>query len=316
MPSYGFRGQIGFGEETAWGTPAATISKFMEFKSESIKRAIAEIVSPGIRLTPNELKTQRMQGRTDISGDVVMDAYLLGQGLLWKHALGAVTTQPQGATAAYLHTFTCADDLPVGLTAEIERDARAFKYSGLKVASLRIRQGDDGALELAWEFRGKDELLAASPATPTYPADNKLIGVGLTVIFTIAGVEYHPSNFEVTLTNRLDENCYGFNKTRYALPFMGREVTGTVTIDFDDQTVYDMFVNGTPAALELKYTGATIADTYKEELTITLPVVLFNGETPNIGGKDRINLVLPFRAFADGTTKPIEVKLQNTETAI
>jgi hypothetical protein len=315
MPSYGFKGQIGFGEEETYGTPA-TIAKFMEFKNESLKKAIAEIISPGIRLTPNELKTQRMQGRVDIAGDVTMDAYLMGQGLLWKHALGAVNSVQQGAGPAYLHTFTCADDLPVGLTGEIERDARAFKYAGLKIASLRVRQGEDGALELVWGFKGMDETLAASPAAATYPATNKLLGVGLTVSFKIGATAYQPSNFEVNLTNRLDEGRYGFNKTRYGLPFMGREVTGSVTVDFDDQTVYDMFVNGTAAALELKYTGAVIETTYSEELTITLPVVHFNGDTPNIGGKDNIPLVLPFRAFADGSTKPIEVKLQNTETAI
>jgi hypothetical protein len=315
MPSYGFRGQIGFGEEATYGTPA-TIAKFMELKSESLKRAIAEYVSPGLRVTPNQLKTQRYQTKEDIGGDVVMDAYLAGQGMLWKHALGAVASVQQGAGPAYLHTFTCTDDLPIGLTAEIERDARAFKYSGLKIASLRIRQGEDGALELTWGFKGKSEALAASPTVATYATSNKLFGVGLTVLLTIGGVTYQPSNFEVNLANALDDKRYGFNKNRYALPFIGREVTGTVSTDFDDQAVYDMFTGGVSAALVMKYTGAIIATTYSEELTITLPVVVFNGETPNIKGKGDIPLVLPFRALADGANKPIQVTLQNSETTV
>lgn len=303
------------GEETAYGTPAV-VNKFMEFRSESIKKSIAEYISAGIRNTPNEQKGQRMQGKADIGGDITMDAYLLGQGILWKHALGQVTSAQQGTTAAYLHTFACADDLPQGLTVEVERDTRAFKYSGMRVSSLKMRQGDSGALELTWSLKGKDEALSANPTVATYPSANKLIGVGLAVSFKIGEVEYHPSNFEVTLTNRFDESRYGFGKNRYALPFMGREVSGTVTVDFDDQSVYDMFVNGTAASLELKYTGSTIADTYNEELVVSLPVVFFNGETPNIGGKELINMVLPFRAFSDGATKPIEVKIQNAETAI
>lgn len=318
-PSYGFRGQLGIGEESVYGTAVAP-SKFMEFRSESIKKTIAEYISAGIRNTPNEQKGQRMQGRVDVGGDITMDAYLNGQGVLWKHALGKVASVQQGTTTAYLHTFSCEDDLLSGpetsLSVEVERDARAFKYSGMRISQLKMKQGDSGALELTWSFKGKDEALVASPTQATYPAPNKMIGLGLDALFTIGGVPYHPSNFEITLTNKFDEGRYGFGRTRYGLPFMGREVTGTVTIDFDDQTVYDMFVNGAPAALQLKYTGSVIDSTYNEELVVSLPTVFFNGDTPNIGGKETINLTLPFRAFQDGTSKPIEVKLQNAETAI
>lgn len=316
MGAYGYRGQLGFGEEAQYGE-AAAITKFCEFKSESVKRSIEESFSGNIRATPNELVNQRLQGRTDIAGDLVMEACLNGQGLLWKHALGSVESTKVGVSTAHRHVFTCAEDLPVGLTLEIGRDKRAFTYAGVRIAQLAMRQNDSGALELTWSVKGKSETLAPAPTLATYPATNRLIGVGLDVTFKIGGVTYYPTSFDTTLINHLDEGCYGFGRTRRQLPFMGREVTGSVTVDFDDQTVYDMFVAGTPAALELKYVGNVIEAGFNEEFLVSLPCVLFNGETPNIGGREAIRQVLPFRAVAENAAgQPLQVEIQNTETAI
>jgi len=57
-PGVGAKGFIGFGPEDTWGT-AATITRYIEFLSESVKRNQSGVVSNGIQPTEGLLLIRR-----------------------------------------------------------------------------------------------------------------------------------------------------------------------------------------------------------------------------------------------------------------
>src|SRR6266852_6092368 len=121
MPRYGWQSQVGWGEETVWGT-AATVNRWQEFISENVNLSIGRIYSPGIRGTRSRQQANYVSGVRDPKGTIIFHRWSKGLGRWSKHLLGAVAdTQPNAAgdPTVWLHTFNPTDTLPVGLDVEI-----------------------------------------------------------------------------------------------------------------------------------------------------------------------------------------------------
>jgi len=311
MPARGTKLYVGWGQETTWGTPAS-ITNYIPAVSESVRKTIERIVVPSLRNSRSRDLDQVAPGPSRVEGDIVTAIYVKGLLKLFKNALGSGTSTQQGTTAAYLHTFT-PSDLPAGLTVVIGRDVKQFKYSGMKINQLRIEGRENQFLQATWSFVGKDETLEDT-VSPTFPSSNKVFTFW-SGSFTIDGATTPIRSFELTINNNLITDRYFQNQTLYDLYEQTREVTGTFTIDLD-VTQYNKFVSFTPAALVFKAKRDLIATGYYEELTITLPYVIYNGETPTVGGEGIIPHNIPFTAYASGSTPEITITIQNTETAI
>lgn len=315
MPNYGWQGSLGWGEETTWGTPV-TISKFLEIVSESLTLDAQRQYSNTIRNTRSRQKQLYIATRRGIGGDVNFEFLVLGLGQWIKHALGSVTSAQQGGTAAYLHTFTLTDVLPVGLTLEVERQAQYHTYTGCRVTSLTLEAAVDQILRMTASVVGKDETISASGASPTFPSANELL-VFTQGIFKIDTVETSIREFRVTIDNRIRDDDYRLGSmTRASLDARARQVSGSFRMPYEAVAQYQKFRDFTPAALNLKFTGSLISGAYYNALEIELPVVYYTGETPTLrGAEEEIELSVPFEAFRD-TLNEITVKLTNTETTI
>jgi len=313
MPVYGWKGQIGWGEETTWGT-AATINRFERFISESIEREQPPIFVPvvtGSRSRPQELY---LQGLQRIGGEIVFPVWAKGLGLWFKHALGSVSsTQPD--PNVWLHTFTPTDTLPAGLTIEVGRVTQFHKYAGCRVNELTIRAapGEDPRLTIA--VLGKSETIAGTGATASFPSGNQILQTALAT-FTIDGVSTSIYEFEVRISNNLRDDAFVLgDSTRASLDPQAREVTGRFRLPYDAVAQYQKFINFTTAALNIKLIGGTISGTYKFTLEVDLPVVIYEGRTPTVGGaEEEIVLEVPFRAVK-GTSPEVTIKYQNNESA-
>jgi len=314
-PTYGWEGQIGWGDETSWGTPA-TINRFAPFISESLRLEIDRLVSPGIRGGRGRRSEEVVPGRKNVTGDVVFDLWAKGLGLWFKHALGSVTSAQQGGTSAYLHTFSLTDALPPGLTVEIKKGGTQFhKYSGVRVDRWTIGAAINAIPRMTFTVLGKDESISGSGATASYPSGNELLSFHQG-IFKIDTSQVDIYEFELTLNNNLADSDYRLGApTRASLLPRSREVTGRFRLPYDAVTEYTKFRNFTPAALNLKFTGSLIQGSYYVEFTIDLPVVHYDGSTPATrGAEEEVSLEVPFRAVR-GTDLEMTVTLQNTETA-
>lgn len=112
-------------------------------------------------------------------------------------------------------------------------------------------------------------------------------------------------NATYTVNNNLFTDKFQLgDKFRAQLPEQRREVTGSITVEFDDMVLYRKFTDSTVVELEIRIVddGANgqIGSTgvYRQKHHI-FPKIKFSGTTPQIGGPDVITMDMPFQAFYD-----------------
>lgn len=317
------QGQVGIKEESTYGTPV-TVDRFFDFVREGIKHDVARIESNSLRAGTRVLKsTHWAAGAKKIGGTLEMELATKGQGLWWKHALGAVaTSQPDagGNPTVYDHSFTPGDLFDKMLTVQVGRErenltVHPFTYHGVKIQDWELKCAVNELAKLTLTVVGEDEDTSTALASASYPS-------GLTFFpftqgtLTIGGTATKVRDASLKGANNLSADRWylGSALMRQPIEQSLRVYTGNVAADFEDTTAYNRFVNGTEAALVLKFEGATITGIYKFTVQITANV-RFDGETPTIGGREVIKQPLPFKAIASSTdASALTVLYRTTDT--
>jgi len=319
MAKNGFQSFIGLGKESSFGSQVAP-TNFIEFNSESIMKEINRIMSAGIR---NSASASRYKnGAVSVGGDIEAELPYSGLELLLLVTFGKVTTSNVDGNV-YQHIFEPVNNISDSLSIEVNRGGIPFRYAGCKVNEFSISSELDAIPIATFGILGQEEYIdtdisPAAASEPTYP-DNEL-SVFVEGVFKIDTVEAEVMSFEVTNANNLKDDKRRLGKaSRIKIPRNDlREVTGTMHVEFDDLTHYQKFVNGTEASLELKFTGSLIEATYNREILIELPRVIYNGETPQVGGREIIENDIPFTAIYDvENSKPeLKITLQNEVVSV
>lgn len=316
----GLSAQLGIAEEVTPGT-AVTPDRFYEFNSESLALDIERIESAGLRPNRRVLgASDWVAGRQGVSGDIELEVQPNGFGRLIKHMLGSVaTTTPSGATNARLHTGTIGALDGDSLTIQVGRTGvdgttRSFTYAGCKINEWELSCSVDEFLMLTLGIDGMTETTATALASAAYPSVNVPL-VWTQGAVTVAGSAFDVTAFSLSGSNGLATDRYFISATtpnskRQQLESTLREYTGTLEAEFTDLTAYNRFVNGTTAALTATFTGPLIEGALNYSVTITLPTVRFDGETPSVDGEGIIGVSLPFKVLSDDIT----IAVQNTDT--
>ncbi len=305
---HGISAQLGLKTESAYGTPV-TVDRFLEFVTESVKSDIDRIESQGIRSGLRVGRSSRWApGKQDPNGDLEFELANKGFGLLLRHMMGSIASaQPSAGPdpTVWEHTATPGDLTDDSFTLQIGRPdtggtVNPFTYSGVKVKEWEIgcKVDEIGSLKLG--VIAKDETTATALATAAYPSGDSLF-VFTQGVLTIAGSAFDVMEATIKGNNNLKDDRYYIGAATRQNPLENdfREYTGELSTEFLSLTAYNRFVNGTEAALTLKFTGATISNAYKYALEITSNV-RFDGETPNVGGPEVVDLTLPFKCLNSG----------------
>ena len=323
-PTVGSNASFGFGQETVWASGTPTINNFVPFISESFKLERNIVTSDAIR--GSSARSIWRQGSETTSGELNVEIQPTGpMGTLIKHALGRVVTAgPSGTDNYYVHNIFPSGSLPEGLRVQIDRDSKFFVYKGCKINELTLECAVGDPLTATFAFLGSDEALSAvgTAATSVSTLNPLTFDEG---VFTMDGTSVEINSFSLTVNNNLkDDKGELGSRYRVSIPRSGfRDVNGTLNMEFDDFTLYQKYVNGTEAAIALKFTADDkigSADTYK--LWIECPRIVFSGETPNVDGPDLVYHDMPFIAFAtDSPTEDwqryeLRIKLVNGSSSI
>lgn len=325
----GFRGWMGFGPETTYGTGVAP-TKFIPFVSETLKLTDNKIFAEDIQATAS--RKRYSPGTRFAGGDIVCNVYHEGFATLFKHLLGSVSSAQVAASTAYDHTISIADTLPVGLSFEPNRGAPtaaagAFRYVGSKLNGCSLACAAGEALRATFNVISRDEqiptLSPAAASAPTYDdVDFFVFHEGQLKIDDYAGtpVEIEILGFDLNIANGLKEDKHVLNsRLRAAAPRNAlRMVTGSFRTEIDDLVEYTRFFNGTEAEIILTFTSvAEIEAGYNYTITITMPRVVFTGETPGVGGPELLEGPFPFECLYDvtGTLPEIEIIVRDSDTS-
>jgi len=319
--SYGSRGHIGIGKETAWGTEQAA-SVYLPFVSESLGLDIEQVISAAQRGIVDE--SPSYPGIRNVGGDVDLEVHPGNFGHILRSAFGAPDSSQINTSSAYKHEFEPRqddfdDDCPLcPYTFEVYRDkGDAFQYKGGVVNNLRLSFGvDEKILRAICGIIGK-EYAPITKTTPSFEiTDPFKWDQAVIKIATVANNDLESFNF--TLDNHLIgvPTCNNTSLISRIYRDAKRTVEVGMTIDFVDQVQFVKFKNQDMQAFEITLEGAEIETGHEYSLIIEIPKLKYTAYPIHITGAGRINSAVIGKAEYDLDLKyAIKVTLINKETA-
>lgn len=283
----GGQSQVGFGEESTWGTAVAP-TLFAEVISSALKfeKAFEPVESV---FSFDELRD--VPGKKSVAGSIPLELYYSGLGFLFKHLMGdgsVSTVALSGADAgAFEHTITPQVDPPVGLTIEEAIEDKAHVFAGCRLQGMTLTKEADQQLHAEFAVLGRDEDSVGSVTSPTFPDENPILFDQM--IFEVSSSETLITSSELSLANGLREDGR-FVNSRFPRKFDRegrRELTGSFTTDYDADidAIYTAFRDETRPDLAWTWDSGTLVvggGAANFELKVTIPKVRLLGETPEI----------------------------------
>jgi Phage tail tube protein len=298
----GIGSQLGIATETTFNTPV-TVSTFYEFTNESINYNKNISVGLGLRAGGQVARSgRRVVTTSDATGDINLDLPTKGLGLLLSYAMGG-TVQTSG-------TYTLGDVYGRSFTAQVGvpqygGTVTPKTIAGCKVSSWEISAAQSAIATGRFTIDGTSFTTATSLATASFPSNNSVFHFAQGAITvdgsSVANIkDFTLSVDNVLKTDRFNLGSAGIKAEQIINGF--RAITGSITAEFTDTTLLAKFLADTSAALVLTFTGPS-----SSVLSITLPAVKFDGEAPQVGGPEVIDINFTFQAYDNGTDQPLTI---------
>lgn len=241
------------------------------------------------------------------------DPQILGE--FFYSLLGAKSSAVQGATSAYLHTFTRSGIQPPSYTFFQDRSLNVLKYNRGVVKAMNFKGSVDGLIDAEADVLFENEA-SGSVGTPSFPTQRYQSFQN--VDFKIAGT----SNTNVKSWDlKIDNGAKALRTLTGAATLADIVAPEPITISggfeiyFADATERDKFLANTAVALRILSTGSVIASTYKYTIDINIYEAHYKA-FPYGEDQGLLAAKATYEGFyATGSSKAIDVALTNTDTA-
>jgi len=268
-------GYVGYGVETVEGD-LATPTVFLPVSSFSFD-------STNDNITPEQIRGDRdqsiaMASPYSVSGTMEMELVPNGIRPLLKSAFaqaGPITTSAYTGGGYQTDFVPGADEATTFAFESSAADILIMRYGGLRVNTFEVNAAFGEIVTASFGLEGTTRAKQGSAATESYDQV-------LPFHFTGASVKVNGStaanikNFTFSVGNNV-ERVGTLRKTRqwYRSAFGKRDVGLSATMDFQNTTDYDLFLNETEFAVILNMEAASLG-TSKETFEITIPRVRWN----------------------------------------
>ena len=298
LPS-GLAAQIGWAEETTWGTPV-TVDTFAPLVSESIGFEKTRLESSGIISGRTILDTDQVKaGNRTVSGDIQLEAYEQSIGTVLKHALGTVSTTGSGP---YTHTITPGDLTGLGLTVQVGRPdvggtVRPYTFSGCKVESVELAIAAGEIATLGVSVVGKDVATNTALASVSYAAQASRPFTGIeATTSTWGGGALEIKQVSLSIANNLDADRRFLGTDTIDEPLQAelRTIDGSLEVEFSSLALWEDFASLTYRDLIVTATNGV------ESLSYTVHARL-DGVEPQVGGRGLVTTDIPYVVSGDGS---------------
>lgn len=273
----------------------------------------------------NTVTVTDRQGRGDAvnsggASEIATTETLTDVSNVWDNA--TLTGGVDGTDTRYRHTYTFDGSLLRELAATIqnvrpatESSRKVWTYIGAKIISWELSHSGDGELMFTPTWHARSESLATAIATASYPSAATFFDFTEAAL-TIDAVSEAMQGFSLSMNLGLSTDRYqmGTSAPRNQLVTERPSLTGNLDHEFEDLDLYNAFLNQTAAALVYTATGDTIPSSASPYLlSITLPEVVYDGETPTVDGPGLVDQPIPFTVLDDGSNEPITVVYDTDE---
>ena len=323
----GFLGQLGVKAETTYGT-GVTVDRFFEFDSESLAVEVGRVESSAIRAGSRAMRSdRRVPYMMGAAGSFELPVLSKGFGFWLAQCLGTVTTGSPAETVVYTHTGTVGSLTGKMFTAQVGVPQAGGgtitpkTATGGKVKSFELSCAHGEPLKFSADCDFQNLEHSTALATASYPASTELLTfIGGSV--TVGGTSVDVRSFNVKVDNGLaiDRRFIRASALKKEPVEAGhRKIDVELGLDFDSTTHQDRVLAATAAGAQaqviLTCQGlSTIGSTLKPSVTITIPVVMFDGDTPTVGGPDLVSESIKGMGLSDGTNSPITIAYRSLDT--
>lgn len=308
----GALGYFGYGKESTEGTGVAP-TKFLPATSINFNDS-------NDYLTPLTIRKSRdtsiaMPAPYITQGTVEMPLVIDDIGMLIKSAFAATISSSQYlTTSAYTHVITPSSTSQTFSIETSAQDLLIMRYTGVRVNTLELRAAFGEIVTATWGFDGISRAKQAGTTTATYAATSVT-----PLHFTGASVTVNAGNpyaKDVTLSvNNNVEHIGSLNATRsYSRVAMGqRDINLSMSMDFQSSSDYDLLLNDTEFAVNLLFTGPTIAAGASTYLQVNLPRVKYRTVGVPISAGDFISQDVECTVLKPTSGDVATVTLRNNE---
>jgi len=287
----GLLSQLGWGLEVTPGTAVVATAWADGLRSESLKIEQEWMISQALRAGRRTQRT-RVAGTRKISGNVEVEVSSGSIGMLLRQSVGAEAISGIGP---YNHTFTPTTAVEVpSTTVEVGRPSldgtvRRFRYVGAKVDQWELSQDVDEFLIMSVDYMGMTEDLTGAMSTPTYTTVQPFTFVNATL--TLGGSAECFSSLKISGKNNISSTnlvCATDPRAPKVRDPGFHELGGSFEQEFEDMTLYNLFVAGTPATFGAIWSAGSTS------ILEIAGQVMYDGETPNVTGPDVLMQSVPF----------------------
>lgn len=300
---------VGFTAESTYKTYIAP-TKWVEFIDESFdfKKGVKQ--GEGLRVGGRVPRSgRRTVPYADGGGDLSVELNAKGLGVLYSSIFGTGTsTLVSGSTFQQLFTL---GDAPQSLTVQKgvpqvggTVDPYSFLGSMVQTSEFNFPNADIANVKATFDFG--DVTTAQSYVAPTYTAGNLFhfaqatinLGGTLTVpTATVAASVSSPSavsvrDVSIKIDHKLAQDRINANSTgRKSKPTVGlREITGSITYEYDQTTLTTAFLADTDMPLLISYVGTGALSVGFETFQIACPCIRLDDQVPMANKGDLITV--------------------------
>jgi hypothetical protein len=307
--------QLGVKEESTHGVPVV-VNRFYPFNSETVGADRTEVRSEAIRAGRLTMDTeQRKLGHQVVAGTVDTDLFQEGMALLFKFALGSITSTSNGGSAPYTHVATLAGKLPsFTLQKGVAHTSNgggvtAFTYAGCKIPKFTFSGQVGQPAKFKFDVSGGVvETTGTALASATFANNASVPFIFTEGSATVDGATVKVESFELNGDNHLktDRLYAGSQITEEQLREARFSASGKLTVEFVDTTQYDKWRTGDDVDIVLAFSDGT------NSATVAAHTYL-KGTTPMVSGPGITKHDLTFDdVYGDSDTNAITTTVVNS----
>ncbi len=307
MSNIGRRGAMGIGLESSPGTTSAITASIPYLSCDLIEihTPIADLAAKGIRDEQggNSVEGKKSgQGSVEVAFDPETCPYWFGL------ALGSISSTTTGAIYTGKHTITRkADNQPLSATIYRDRVVDKVKFPYSVVNMLEFNFADDVA-------KLKMDILSKAPVE-----EDETLSFVKTEILTFRNAYVELTNNSTTSELKVRDLTLNINNNAEIIYAPGSNdvdrivskqfgVNGSITIDFEDTTQRDAFMNLTKQSLSIVFEGST-----SSKIIFDIPQFRLDSRPLSTPNDDISQETMEFVAEYNGS-KTIDITVEN-ETA-
>lgn len=326
----GLGSSFGFIKESVYGTYVAP-TKFIPVTSSPIVDAPTRVQGQGLRSGSfGPLASHHAETTKGASATMSTNVHCKTMGQLFEALMGSSSSAVQGATSAYLQTFTLADTLGKSLTLQAgvpyrSGTVRPHTLTGGKVTQAEFSCDTSGPVESTWTIDGQAFTDSQTLATVSYPTDTQppFHGGQLAVKMGSYGAESSKTgirSYSLTIARPHDTADYTAGATGLkSEPVQNgwTTISGSLTADWLDKATFQDLARGTAStSLVIEHVSSTvIASTYYWTLRFVIPGVIFQPGTQTVDGLGELTSSWSFDWAYDGTNQP-KIEYMTTDTTV